>query len=192
MAKLLFREDWSSKPAARPVSQDHLSNPGLILRLHGPGSAGLKKSHHDEVPGDPYYIWSGRCEGPWALSLRHKGFFINFGDAGRVRFLSKPSGGHRLSLIVKPEDGDWLISDAFVESSDQWLEHEFKTPALSWRTLDIGKVQASGKVSRVSLGRIDAVGFTDLSAGQGSDACSRLAWIEVWGDEIARPSPAKA
>src|SRR3972149_540547 len=40
---LLFREDWKESPAATPVTQEHVSNPDLILARHGPGEAQVKK-----------------------------------------------------------------------------------------------------------------------------------------------------
>jgi hypothetical protein len=188
MGALIYRESWKEIPPARPVTQEHVSHPELILSLHGPGRMGLKKSHHAEIAGDPYYIWSGKCEGIWALSLRHNRFFINFEDAGMVRGRANQSGGHRLRLIVKPVDGPWLVSDQFAGGSEHWREFEFRPLSLSWRLLDIDEVKVMGKAPAVSLTKIDAVGFTDLSAGAGSEACSRLAWIEVWGGEVLRPA----
>ena len=33
---LFFREDFKETPAATPITQDHLSNPNLLLALYGP------------------------------------------------------------------------------------------------------------------------------------------------------------
>lgn len=187
MGALIYRESWKEIPPARPVTQDHVAHPDLMLSLHGPGGMGLKKSHHSEIAGDPYYIWSGKSEGSWALSLMHNKLFINFEDAGRVRFCSKQSGGHGLRLVVKPADGSWLIGDQFAGESEDWREFEFRPLSLSWRSLDIDAVKVMGEVLAPSLAKIEAVGFADLSAGGGSEACSRLAWIEVWGGAVLRP-----
>ena len=70
---LAFREDWKETPAATPVTQEHVANADLILTVHGPGAALVKKSHHDQPADDPYYIWSGDTTAPWAVSLRHRG-----------------------------------------------------------------------------------------------------------------------
>ncbi|MGB8275332.1 MAG: hypothetical protein WCF16_08715 [Alphaproteobacteria bacterium] len=182
----IYREGWKEIPPARPVTQEHVSHPDLLLSLHGPGRDGLKKSHHDEIDGDPYYIWSGKCDGSWAMCLRHRRVLIDFDETGMVRCLSKQSGGHGLRLIVKPVDGPWLVSEQSADASDEWLEFEFRPRSLSWRLLDMEKVRVMGKVPTPSLARIDAIGFTDLKAGAGSDACSRLAWIEVWGGRVPR------
>ena len=45
---LFFREDWKETPQALPATQADVSNPDLILSLHGPGASGVKKSHHAE------------------------------------------------------------------------------------------------------------------------------------------------
>ena len=37
------------------------------------------------------------------------------------------------------------------------------------------------KVTTPDLSRVEEIGFTDLMAGGGSAACSRLDWIEVYG-----------
>lgn len=186
---LIYREGWKEGPAARPITQEHVSHPDLVLALHGPGSLGLKKSHHNEIAGEPYYIWSGKCEGNWALSLRHRGVFVNLEEGGLIRWCSKQSGGHRLKLIVKSLAGPWLVSDQSADPSVDWREFEFRFPSLSWHLLDIDEVEMLGKAPAVPLMAIDAIGFTDLKRGGGSEACSRLAWIEVWGREVPRPHP---
>ena len=92
MSTRIYRESWKEIPPARPLTQEHVGNPDLLLSLYGPGRDLLKKSHHDEIAGDPYYIWSGRCDGGWAVALRHKRFFINFGEDGRIRWCTKQAG----------------------------------------------------------------------------------------------------
>ncbi|PYT32196.1 MAG: hypothetical protein DMG57_02625 [Acidobacteria bacterium] len=66
---LFFREDWKEIPAATPITQEHVAAADLILSLYGPGKANIRKSHHDTPADDPYYVWSGECEGNWAVSL---------------------------------------------------------------------------------------------------------------------------
>jgi len=183
---LIYREGWREGAPARPITQEHVSHADLILSLHGPGSLGLKKSHHSEIAGEPYYIWSGKCEGNWALSLRHKRLLINLKETGTVRWCSKQSGGHRLKLIVKSLAGPWMVSDQSAGPSVDWREFEFRFPSLSWHLLDIEEVEMLGKAPAAPLMAIDAIGFTDLKRGGGSEACSRLAWIEVWGSEVPR------
>src|SRR4051812_8645260 len=51
---LLFREDWKETPAATPVTQEHVTNPDLVVTRLGPGEALIKKSHHDKPADDPF------------------------------------------------------------------------------------------------------------------------------------------
>jgi hypothetical protein len=189
MGTLIYREQWTDSPPARPVTQKHVSHPDLTLSVYGAGGMGLKKSHHTDISDDPHYIWSGTCEGRWALALRHRRSLINLEDAGMVRWCCKQSGGHSLRLVVKSSDGPWLVSAQSAGESQDWRQFEFRPASLSWQMLDIDAVKILGEAPGACMGRVDAVGFTDLMAGGGTLACSRLAWIEVWGGEVARSLP---
>ena len=76
-APLFFREDWKESPFALPITSEHVANPLLRMELHGPGKNGVKKSHHAEIENDPFYVWSGRCEMNWALSLKKGGALVD-------------------------------------------------------------------------------------------------------------------
>lgn len=98
---LFFREDWKEIPAATPVTQEHVSNADLLVSRHGPGEAGIKKSHHARPADDPYYIWSGEAEGNWALSLRNPKSQIDLTGLAKVRWRSKQSGFRLLRIALK-------------------------------------------------------------------------------------------
>lgn len=186
---LVFREDWKEIPAARPLTQEHVAHPDLTLALHGPGAGQLKKSHHEEIAGDPYYLWSGKCAGAWAISFRHRNALIDLSGGGVVRWRARQSGTRRLRLILKPESRAWLVSDQCDDASTDWREVEIEIATSTWRWLDIGSVTIGRQAGEVELARVDAVGVTDLMPGDGSDACSRLDWIEIWGRVVARRTP---
>ena len=184
--ELLFREDWKETAPAIPVTQEHVSHPGLIVERHGPGASVIKKSHHDWVPNDPYYVWSGLADGTWAVSLtRREGAFDLSGEA-KVRWRAKQAGFRELRLILKLADGGWLVSDQADGPSEDWRVHEFSLPEIRWRSLDIEQVVEGKWVEAPDLSRVAAVGFTDLMPGGRSAACSRLDWIEVWGSPSSR------
>src|SRR5688500_5488514 len=88
-SKLFFREDWKEIEAALPVTQEHVSNPDLVVSLYGPASNAIKKSNHPNIPNDPYYIWSGECRGNWAVGLRHRSQMVDLSGDGRIKFRSK-------------------------------------------------------------------------------------------------------
>ena len=179
--ELLFRLDWKESPPELPLSQQHVANPDLVVSIHGPGMHGVKKSHHDWIENDPYYVWSGACPGNWAVTLRDKTRSIDLTGAARVRWRSKQSGFRQLRLILKLKDGTWLVSDGYDDASPDWRIHEFLLSGIGWRRLNMSRVAEAQSVEAPDLGAVEEVGFTDLMPGGLSDACSRLDWIEVYG-----------
>jgi hypothetical protein len=183
---LFFREDWKEIPAAAPVTQEHVNNPDLIMSRHGPGEAGIKKSHHDQPADDPYYIWSGQADGNWAVSLRHSSLMVDLSGLAKIRWRSKQAGFRQLRIILKTPLGDWLVSDQSDPASADWRIREFNLGDIRWRRLDIKQVVEGNWVEAPDLSRIEEVGWTDLMRGGESAACSRLDWIEVYGKPVSR------
>ena len=185
---LFFREDWKEIPAATPITQEHVANPQLLLGLYGPGKVAIRKSHHDHPVDDPYYVWSGECPGNWAVTLRDRSRLVDLSGAAKIRWRSFQAGFRELRIVLKLSSGSWLVSDEADAASPTWREREFKIAELHWHTLDIDKVVEGAPVDRPDLTQVDEIGFTDLMAGGGSNACSRLDWIEVYGRPLPRPS----
>jgi hypothetical protein len=181
---LFFREDWKETPAATPVTPGHLTNPRLQLALYGPGKSGLKKSHHDAPKDDPYYIWLGECPQNCAITSRGKDSFVDLRGFAKIRWRTKQSGFHELRLIVKLANGNWLVSDYAEGPTVDWHESEFSMAGVHWRKLDIKTVVEGPWVENPDLSRVDEIGFTDLTAGGGTPASSRVDWIEVYGQPI--------
>ena len=167
------------------MTQEHVVNPDLIVTVHGPGRRGVKKSHHDQPADDPSYIWSGDAPAPWAVSLRHRRGPIDLSGAARIRWRAKQSGFHELRLIIQVGVGQWLVAEQSDSASGDWRECEFSVAELTWRSLDITRIVEGRAVEKPDLSKVLAVGVTDLRAGGGSPASSRLDWIEVYG-EIGR------
>jgi hypothetical protein len=183
---LFFREDWKESPPATPITQEHVANPNLVLKLYGPGKDGIKKSHHDTPKDDPFYVWSGTCPAQWAVALRHRDSLVDLTGLAKIRWRSKQAGFRQLRLIVKLADGTWLIGDQADGESRDWREREFNIADLRWRRLDIDKILEGAQVEKPDLARVEEIGFTDLMAGGGTPACSRLDWIEVRGRPVKR------
>lgn len=183
---LLFREDWKETTAALPVTQEHVANPDLLMSLHGPGRNGIKKSHHDQPADDPYYVWSGECQGNWALSLRHRGALMDLTGLAKIRWRSKQAGFRLLRIIIKPARGGWLVSDQYDGASNDWRVREFNISDIRWRQLNIESVVEGAWEERPDLSRVEEIGWTDLMPGGRSIACSRLDWIEVYGKPVPR------
>ena len=185
-AGLIFREEWRETPPAKPVSQEHVSNPDLTLSLYGPGWKGIKKSHHDTPADDPWYIWSGEAEGNWAISLRHKDAWADLTGTAKIRWRTKQAGFRQLHIVLKLADGKWVVSDQSDDQSNDWRIREFNMSDIRWRQLDIKNVLEGPWEQSPDLTRVDEIGWTDLMPGGGSNACSRLDWIEVYGKTVPR------
>ncbi len=181
---LFFREDWKEIPAATPVTQEHVLNKELIISLYGPGADSIKKSHHPAPADDPFYIWSGLCLGNWAVTLKKMNSLVDLSGYAKVIWRSKQQGFRCLHLILKLADGTWLISDQSDSPSKDWRIHEFNIMDITWYIMDIKDIIEIKPAPDVSLKRVEEIGFTDLMRGGGSNACSRLDWIEVYGSPV--------
>ena len=185
-APLIFREDWTATPPALPLTQRDVANPELSLAVHGPGAGLVKKSFHDAREWDAHYVWSGLAQGTWAVTLSLKsGAPMDLSAAATVRWRSKQAGFRALRLVVGLADGSWLVSEESDPAASDWRVHEFALAGMRWRRLDIETVTEARWAENVDLSRVYAVGFTDLMPGGRSAACSRLDWIEVYGQRVA-------
>ena len=183
---LFFREDWKEIPAATPVTQEHIVNKDIILGLYGPGSDNVRKSHHDSPVDDPYYVWSGLCEGNWAVTFRNSKSYVDLSGYSKIIWRSKQSGLRCLHLVVKLADGTWLVSSQSDSRSSNWRIHEINIMDINWFILNIKSVTEVKPITETDLSRVDEIGFTDLMTGGKSKACSRIDWIEVYGKSVDR------
>ncbi|MDG2170992.1 MAG: alpha/beta hydrolase [Opitutales bacterium] len=187
---LYFREDWKEIPFALPITPAHVNNPDLQMETHGPGRLGIKKSNHDNIENDPFYVWSGRCTMPWGLSLKKQGKLVDLSsNTAKVSWRTRQSGGHKLHLLLKLPGERWFISEQSDQGEENtWHEDSFKISDLSWRHFSVIKCVAEEKVKTPDLSEVEQIGFTDQQAGNGSKFSSRLDWIEVYGKEKAAPA----
>lgn len=159
------------------------------MELHGPGKHLIKKSYHPEIENDPFYVWSGECPMPWAVSLRKLGKLGDLSsDTAKVVWRSRQSGGHKLHLLLKLPGERWLISEQSDQGEEnQWHEARLKISDLSWRHFSVIKCVAEEAVPTPDLSEVEQIGFTDQQAGNSSKFSSRLDWIEVYGRERVAP-----
>lgn len=187
----LFRMTWARTAPARPLTQSELGPEELRLGLHGPGSQQLKKSHHEDLPGDPWYLWSGTCVAPWAVSLRHRRWRLDLRGDARVVVRTRQTGAARLRLIIASATGEWRVSDATVGASDDWREQAIVIAETGWRPLAIDTIEATAADAAIDLAAIDAIGVADLQeAPRAGGDCVRLDWLEFHG--VARERPPEA
>ena len=178
---LFFREDFKETPPEIPITQEHISNSELTITLYGAGADVIKKSHHDKPYDDPYYVWSGLCKATWAVSLKHASKYVDLSRQAKIRWRSKQSGFRSLHIVIKLADGTWLVSDMSDPRSKDWRICEFNIQDIKWMTLDLETMSEKQWVEQPDLSKVDEIGWTDLMKGGGSEACSRVDWIEVIG-----------
>ena len=181
---LFFREDWKESPAEIPVTQEHLANETLKLTLYGPGAVEIKKSNHDVPIDDPFYVWSGLPQGNWAVTLKKTGKLVDLSEYSKVVWRAKQSGLRCLHLVLKLEDGSWLVSEQCDGKSLDWRIFQFNINDLNWYALNIDEVVEGRPIEDPDLSRVEEIGFTDLMKGGGTPASSRLDWIEVYGRSV--------
>ncbi len=181
-----FREDFKETPPQIPITQDHIVNSNLLISLYGEGADLIKKSNHDKPYDDPFYVWSGLCEDNWAVTLKHKSKNVDLSKQAKIRWRSKQSGFRELHIILKLSDGTWLISDATDGLSKDWRIKEFNIADIRWMSLDIETMTEKNWIEDPDLTKVEEIGWTDLMIGGGSEACSRVDWIEVDGYTVSR------
>src|SRR5687768_902694 len=78
-AGLFFEEAWKQLPKGgeNPISQAHVSNPALELKLYGPKSDQLQITGFDGNDTNPTHTWSGLCGAGCTFAFRHKDAFAD-------------------------------------------------------------------------------------------------------------------
>ncbi len=183
---LYFREDWKEIPAA-PVTQEHVNSPELVLHTYGSAKDQIKKSHHEEPPLDPYYIWSGETTGRWGITLSRQGHVLDLSQGGVVRWRSNQSGQHFPRILIRLLNGDFYVSNQTDTNASEWHVFEFILSNVTWSKLDPESLVQRPEWDKPDLTQVVEVGFTDLEAGAGSDSSSRIDWIEVFGQPRVMP-----
>jgi hypothetical protein len=178
MSKLILKQAWSTLPPARPVTQDHVYNQELQLFLHGQGGHQLKKSHHSDIPNDPFYLWSGGCKEKWAVSFENKHNYWNLNYAN-MKLRTWQSGDAELHIILNILNIGWVISKFAIKSSETWQITNLVFREQIWYAFDILSIDYTPEELYPNLECVKAIGFSDLTRGEGSLKCSRLDWFEI-------------
>jgi len=124
---LVFREGWQQPPHAGPltdenrrVTQQAVTNPDLELRLYGTDARDIQVTAHNGVPD----LWTGFTTSPVALTLRHKGAYLDLTGLTRMRWRTRTENLHVLHPVVKLADGSLLVSG-------RWRDRR-RSRATSW------------------------------------------------------------
>jgi hypothetical protein len=189
---LLFREVWKQTPAGgeHPVDVTQaLSNPNLELKLYGPTGKEILMTGAATDENNPIHLWTGMCTTPCAFTLRDKSNFADLTGLAHIKMVTKTSGFHKVSPILKLADGTMLIGDRFEGSPVDWLESDIAVSEMRWRKLDAERVVTVGDwVTSPNRTRVDEIGFADLmpGSGHGQGGWSDVAAIEVYAKPVKR------
>ena len=193
---LLLREVWQQPPHTGPLTDENrritpqaLTNPDLELRLYGADARNIQVTEHNGVPD----LWTGFATSPVALTLRHKGAYLDLTGLTRMRWRTRTENLHVLHPVVKLADGTLLVGSQTFSSSQRpmmganafsgnFVVSEVTFDDQRWFQLDPVKVVTLKEVGNPDLSRVDEIGFVDLmpGGGHGFAGCSNVAWIEVY------------
>jgi len=188
---LFFEEVWKQLPKGgeNALSQDHVANANLELKLYGPKSEAFQVTGFDGNDTNPTHTWSGLV-GPGAtIALKHKGSFADFSKGARVMVQSKTSGFHKLHPFIKLADGKTFIGDIELGQTVDFLFEEFRIEQVKWISFNTELGVTKGNlVTEIDLSKIDEFGFTDLEPGadHGPGGWSDVGIVRVYANAVSR------
>jgi len=200
-APLFFKETWKhdySGPTEGPLSQKHVANSDLELKLYGDQGARNPDGgiwENQTGPNDPPHSYTGTCRKPCALTLRHKTSYVDLTGNAKLKWRTRISRLRYLHPIIKLSDGKAYIGDyaETFRSNGDYVETEVTFADINWLPLDLNQVLVDGNnnfVEKLDLTKVDEIGFTDLAPGSatshGAAARSNVDWIEVYGKAVPR------
>jgi hypothetical protein len=204
-ATAIFKVEWV-QPAGQtgqvPIVQGNVADPNVEVHWYGEAAKRLLTSGTPGSETTPFSAWSGECDGPFAITFKHKSSMIDMTGLGKIRWVVKTSGFHVVRPVVKLADGTMLVGDRADEAVPMLTTREFALSDLRWIRLDPMRVvtvnggRGAGPanpnneiwVTNPDLSKVDEVGFADLmpGSGHGTGGYIHLGTIEVFGRAIPR------
>lgn len=200
VAPLFLKVEWlrpATQTAQVPMVQENIADPNVEVKWYG---AAAKKLLTTGTPGSdvaPFGVWSGECDGPFAITFRLKNSSVDMTGHANVRWYVKTSGFHEVRPVIVLPDGTMLVADLPFSSIPMLTQSEFSLLGLRWLKLDKERVVTLGRnpapaneiwVPDPDLSKVDEVGFVDLmpSSGHGTGGYIQLGAIEVFGKPVPR------
>jgi len=202
-AALLFKVEWVRPPsqtAQVAVVQENVTDTNLELKQYGPAAKQLLTSGTPGSATAPFSVWSGECEGPFAITFRQKSNFVDLTGLSKIRWVTKTSGFHVVRPVVKLADGTMLVGEYSEAHVPMLTQTEFSLSGIRWIKLDPARVvtvnsgaAGGGGANEIwvlnpDLSKVDEVGFADLmpASGHGTGGYIHVGQIEVYGKPVAR------
>ena len=197
---LVMKVEWT-RPAATvdqqlAVTQENIVGTDLEMKFYGPAAKKMLTTNG----ANPRGAFSGECDGPFAMTYRHKAHAMDLSGASRIRWQVRTSGYHVVRPVVKLADGTLLVGEHASESVPIVAEIEFSLSGMRWIKLDAERAVTvnsdaarGGGVNEVwhrnpDLSKVEEVGFADLipASGHGVGGLVVVAGIEVYGRPVPR------
>jgi len=197
---LFLKVEWVLAPGQTvqaPMVQGNVADPNVEVKWYG---AAAKQLLTTGVPGSdvtPAGVWSGTCEGPFAITFKLKTGYVDLTGLANIRWFVKTSGFHEVRPVVKLPDGTLLVGDFAFSSIPMLTESEFSLQGLRWLKLDPDRIVTLGRnpapnneswVPEPDLSKVDEVGFVDLmpGSGHGTGGYIQIGRIEIFGKPVPR------
>jgi len=202
-AALVFKVEWvrpASQTGPVPIVQENVGDSSLELKQYGPAAKQLLTSGNPGSATAPFSVWSGECEGPFAITFRHKNNYVDLTGLSKIRWVTKTSGFHVVRPVVKLADGTMLVGEYSEAHVPMLTQTEFSLSGVRWIKLDPARVvtvnsgaAGGGGANEIwvlnpDLSKVDEVGFADLmpASGHGTGGYLHIAGIEVYGKPVPR------
>lgn len=205
MAAPLFKVEWvqpQGQTGQVPIVQANVADPNVEVHWYGEAAKHLLTSGTPGSETTPFSAWSGECDGPFAITFKHKNNAMDLSGLGKIRWVVKTSGFHVVRPVVKLTDGTLLVGDRADEAVPMLTVREFGLSDVRWIRLDPMRVvtvnggRGAGPanpnneiwVTNPDLTKVDEVGFADLMPGSGHGAGGyiNVGKIEVYGAPVKR------
>jgi hypothetical protein len=201
----LFKVEWvqpQGQSGQVPIVQGNVADPNVEVHWYGEAAKKLLTSGTPGSENTPFSVWSGECDGPFAITFKSKSNMLDLSGLGKVRWVVKTSGFHVVRPVVKLADGTLLVGDHADASIPLLATREFSFADVRWIRLDpmrvvtvnggrgAGPANPNNEIWVVNpdLTKVDEVGFADLmpGSGHGTGGYIHLGPVEVFGKAIPR------
>lgn len=179
-----------------PVVPANIADPAVEMHKYGAAAQHLITSGAPDSKIQPFSVWSGECDGPFAITFSHKGSMVDLSGRSQMSWVIKTSGFHVVRPVVKLANGMLLVGDYADASLPIMVEKQFSFANMRWLELDPERIVTLGKnggggpgetwIQNPDLTKVVEVGFADLmpGSGHGPSGWIHLGTIKVWGNPV--------
>ena len=187
---LFFSEVWNHPQKEQvPLTQEHVSNPNLELKLYGAKGGIEITGANDGGEDNPVRLFMGTCVTQCGAMFRDKNNYVDLSGLARIKWLTRVSGFHKLQPMIKLADGTYLVGDHAEGQISDYYETTFAIQDIHWIKVDPDKLLTHGDfLDKVDLSKVDEVGFVDLmpGSGHGQGGFSVMSRFAVYGKPVPR------